>query len=317
VPDDGRVSSSIAEGDPEISVVVTVVEGPHALRECLTALGAQSAGPRTEVLVPYDDSIAWVDELVSEFPWARSIAMGQVETERPKSSPSGQHELFDRRRAKGLARARGRIICILEDRGVPEQGWCAAVAKAHRELPHAAIGGAVECGMDHPIAWAVYFCDFSRYQLPFPAGPREYVTDVNISYKRDPLFRVHDVWKHRYHETTVHWRLVRDGETLYLTPDLVVRQRRHSVSLKSILRERVEWGRLFAYTRAMEIGRAMCLAYAVTVPLLPPLLFVRHARTQISKRVRLWRFVSVSPLVALLLVSWSAGELVGYLTRRP
>ena len=40
---------------------------------------------------------------------------------------------------------------------------------AHREY-YAAIGGAIENGVDRPLNWAVYYSDFGRYQNPFQSG---------------------------------------------------------------------------------------------------------------------------------------------------
>jgi len=302
---------------PRLSVVVTIVDGGEALRECLVALAAQASPPSLEVIVPYDASVASIEELRVQFPEARFVALGEVVTDRPLRSPAGQHELYDRRRAVGLAETRGEIVCIIEDRGVPERDWAAKVSRLHADLPYAVIGGAVECGVDARLNWAVYFCDYGRYQLPLTAGPRAYVTDVNISYKREPLMRLRPLWQERYHETTVHWQLEREGETLYLTPELVVWQRRRGLSVRSLLRERLEWGRLFAYTRAREQSVPSRLAHAALAPLLPILLLLRHTRMQAQKRARLRRFLSVSPQVALFLSAWSLGELLGYLSGRP
>jgi hypothetical protein len=302
---------------PRISVVVTIVDGGEALQECLAALASQEQAPSLEVVVPYDDSVPEVIAMAAEFASFRFLAMGTVRTERPVATPGGQHELYDRRRAVGLAEAGGEIICILEDRGVPEPRWAAKVASLHERLPHAVIGGAVECGIDATLNWAVYFCDYGRYQLPFEAGPREYVTDVNISYKRQALEKTRPLWESRYHETTVHWQLARSGETLFLTPELVVHQRRRGLRVGSILRERVEWGRLFACTRVREVGGARRLAYAALSPVLPVVLLARHTRMQMDKRIRLGRFLRASPFVALFLAAWSFGELMGYVSARP
>ncbi|MEQ1857763.1 MAG: hypothetical protein ABL963_15015, partial [Longimicrobiales bacterium] len=291
--------------------------GAGAVRECLEALGGQQAAPALDVIVPWDDSIPEVGALQKDFPRVRFLAMGPIRTERTLASPGGQHELFDRRRSAGLKVTSGEIVCILEDRGIPDLDWAATVARLHAALPYAVIGGAVECGIDAPLNWAVYFCDYGRYQLPLVAGPREYVTDVNISYKRAALERVRSLWEARYHETTVHWELVRQGETLWLTPDLVVRQRRRGLSVKSILRERIEWARLFAYTRVREASTLARVAYTLLAPLLPVVLFVRHARMQAEKRVHFMRFAAVSPFVALFLAAWSLGESIGYLSGRP
>lgn len=300
-----------------LSVVVTIVDGAAAVEECLEALTTQHDAPSMEIIVPHDDSVEGMDAVVDRFPSVRFLSIGRIDTERPLRSPSGQHELYDRRRAAGLAVADGEVVCIVEDRGVPEAGWAAKIDRAQRDMPHAVIGGAVDCDVTAALNLALFFCDYGRYQRPFDAGPREYVTDVNISYRRDALDSTRELWRDRYHETTVHWELARRGETLWLSPDFVVWQRRRGLRLRSILRERFEWGRLFAYTRAREAGGAKRLAYAVLSPLLPLILFARHTRLQMGKRSKFGGFVRVSPLVALFLVVWSLGETVGYVTGRP
>lgn len=298
-------------------MVLTIVDGHEAVRRCLRALVEQRLAPPLEIVVPYDESVKSIGELAAEFGAVRFLAMGLVETARPVATPAGQHELYDRRRAVGLAATNGELVAILEDRGIPEPDWSAKVDRLHSQLPHAVIGGAVECGVDAPLNWAVYFCDYGRYQLPFPAGPREYVTDVNICYDARVLRETEALWRDRYHETTVHWELIRRGETLFLTPDFVVWQHRKRLRLGEVLRERFEWGRLFAYTRVRESPPVRRLAYAVLSPLLPLILLLRHTRIQAQKRVRFWTYLRVLPLVALLLAAWSAGELAGYVTGRP
>ncbi|HEX7477005.1 MAG TPA: glycosyltransferase [Polyangiales bacterium] len=296
-----------------LSVVVTIVESGEALGECLRALDSQEGAPTLEILVPYDDSVLDLAELQRAHPSALFLAMGRVATEHPLHSPAGQHELFDRRRAAGLARAKGELIAIVEDRGVPRPDWAAKFVKLH-EQPYAVVGGAVECGIDHPLNWAVYFCDFSRYQLPFKGGPADYVTDVNICYKRSALEATKALWQQRYHETQVNWTLREQGQTLFLAPEVVVDQVRRNRNLLTMVSERYHWGRLFAYTRVTHAGPLERLKYLFAAPLLPAVLFARHGRTQLTKKEHLVRFVMVAPLVGALLVPWSVGEMVGYAT---
>jgi len=303
-------------GPVRLSVLVTIVDGGETLRRCLDALTKQEAPPPLEVIVPYDASLPWAPSMANEYPEFRFLDIGQVRPERPISTPAGQHELYDRRRAAGLAAATGRLIGMLEDRGVPDPEWAATVDRVHRRLSYAVVGGAVEPGAHSTLAWAVYFCDFSRYQLPLEPGPREYVTDVNITYKREALERTRELWKDRYHETTVHWALARAGDMLYLTPEFVVRQMRTGLRLGSVLRERYDWGRLFAYTRARESSRSKRIVLAVLSPALPLALFLRLLGTQWRKRTHFGRFLQVAPAVAILLAAWSLGELAGYLTGR-
>jgi hypothetical protein len=300
-----------------LSVVLTVVDGAGAVESCLAALAAQDTVDPIEVIVPWDDSIPAVGQLAPRFPYVKFLGIGRLETQRPLESAAGQHELFDRRRTAGLLLASGDVVSILEDRGRPRTDWARALLSAHARLPHAVIGGAIENGREALLNWAVYFCDFSRYQRPFEAGPRTYVSDVNIGYKRSALTATADLWRDRYHETTVHWALQRRGEVLYLTPEPVVDQFRGSLQLAALLSERFAWGRLFAYTRAREQRVTTRLACAVMAPLLPLLLFVRHLRLQSIKTVRLRTFLRASPLVFALLAAWSLGEALGYLTGTP
>ena len=301
---------------------MTIVQGGPTLEACLEALNHQVDAPPLQVIVPYDDSVD-IEPAKTRFEAAQRtdcrfefVGIGAIETGRPPGHPAGQHELFDRRRAAGLARATGELVAILEDRGVPRPDWAATAQRLHA-LPHAVIGGVVDNGVDNLLHWAVYFCDFSRYAPPVEAGPREYVTDVNVCYKRSAIERTKDLWTDRYHETTVHWALQRDGETLYLSSELVVDQMRGQLSLTDLLVERYHWGRLFAYTRAKEASLPARLSYAAATPLLPGVLLVRHLRSQADKPKNRVRFLKAAPVVAALLTSWCLGEASGYLTGRP
>ena len=200
---------------------------------------------------------------------------------------------------------------------MPESDWAAVFGSLHREHADLVIGGAIENGVDKLANWAVYFCDFGRYQLPFTFGPRDYVSDVNICYKRDALEHTRELWGDRYHETTVHWELQRQGCVLQLSPTPAVYQHRTDLALSRVLRERFHWGRLFAYTRARETSAAGRAIRVPTSVLLPLVLFGRLVAGQLRRRTKLGRFVAASPLICLLLAAWSAGEAMGYLTGRP
>lgn len=270
-----------------------------------------------EVIVPYDVTVPGMTALIPRFPDFRFLPLGAVHTSRPTCTASGQHELFDKRRAAGLAAASGDLVAILEDRGIPRSDWASRAVQLHSEHPYAAIGGAIENGRDRVLNWAVYFCDFARYQLPFDPGPRDYISDVNICYKRRVLMETASLWAERYHETTVHWALLRRGETLYLHPALIVSQMRGDLHLRHLVRERLDWGRLFAYTRAREMTRLRRMMFALLAPFLPVVLLGRIARHQLSKRRTLGKFATTWPLVLVLLTAWSLGESAGYLTAKP
>jgi hypothetical protein len=113
----------------------------------------------------------------------------------------------------------------------------------------------------------------------------------------------------------VHWALLKDGETLLLSSDVVVQHERAPCTLGALLPERFHWGRLFGRTRAMHIGAVKRALYALSAPLIPPTLLLRHARTQ-HRKGHLGRYLLALPYVAVLTVVWVTGEAWGYITGR-
>jgi hypothetical protein len=297
---------------PTLSIIVTIVDGGDALARCLAGLAAQVGAPPFEVLVPWDTSLGDPAAVVARFPGIRIVDAGTLRTARPVTTAAGQHELYDRRRAIGLAAARGDYVAILEDRGVPRPDWARAIVGLHQRTPAAAIGGAIENGRSETLNWAVFFCDFGRYQPPFEAGPRSYVSDVNVCYRRDALELTRDVWQEAYHEPKVHWALIRQGHRLWLSPEPVVDQHRDALKLGKLLAERRDWGRLFAAIRSSEIGTGRRLALAAGSVALPAVLFARALRDAVTKG-RGPVFLRASGSVLVLLLAWSWGEFTGYL----
>ena len=307
---------------PVLSVVLTVVDGGNALRRCLAALLSQQDAPALELVIPIDSTLSshrWMIELRKAHDRApvRWLDLGTLPTTRPPMSASGQHELIDRRRAAGLAAARGELIAIVEDRGVPEPTWAATAVRLHRALPHAVIGGAVENGRPGLLNRAVYYCDFGRYQRPFAAGPREYVTDVNVAYKRAALEQTQPIWRERYHEPLVHWALSEAGQTVFLSPEMAVIQIRDGLTLRRLIRERFAWGRLFGRIRGHRATLTKRVGWLAATPLVPAVLFGRFLRDRLQRRERPASIAAVGPAVALLLSVWVAGEAAGYLAARP
>jgi hypothetical protein len=300
---------------PELSIVVTVVEGGLALERFLTALCSQHDAPSMEVLVPLDESVASLFALQSQFPSVQFLALGEVPTARPITSAGGQHELYDRRRTAALNVTTGAIVAILEDRGVPRPDWAATVVRLHAQ-PWAVIGGAIEPAPSGLLDWALYVCDFSRYALPLAPGPADWVSDVNVSYKRQALESTRHLWLDRFHEPTVHWELHRQGEALFLTPDLIVDHYRTPKPLHASLLERFHWGRLYGYIRAREISAGKRVLLALAAPLVPFVLLLRHAKVHV-RRGHGWRYLAATPALFALLASWAFGEAIGTLTGRP
>lgn len=307
--------SAAPSADPRLSIVLTVVEGGPAVARALDALLAQEAPPPLEIVVPYDDTAAYLDDLAPRYPAVRFLALGHVPTEQPPTSAAGEHELFDRRRAAGLAVTTGELVAILEDRGTPRADWARTAVRLHAALPNGVIGGAIDPLPSRLLEFAIHVCDFTRYTSPFVAGPREWVSDVNVVYKRRVLEQTRELWRERYQEPVVHWSLQKSGEALYLSDALVVLHRRAAVPLSVLAHERFHWGRLFGAIRGRSMSAAQRLVFAASAPLIPFVLLLRHARAQAAKG-RLGRVLAAVPALLFLLVTWTAGEVAGVVTRR-
>ncbi len=297
--------------NPELSVVIAIVSDAQHLRGCLSALAEQQDPPEMEILVPHDGRDPNVEALSAEFPGVRFLQFDDL-----RFSDGTGREHHDELRARGLAAARANIVALLEDHGRAAPDWGRRVVDTH-QAPHAAIGGAIENEVDRTLNWAVYFCDFGRYQNPVQAGPSFYISDANISYKRAALERVKHIWQDSFHETSVNAAILSGGGILWLSPEIVVYQHREKMTLASALRERFVWGRSFAGTRAGELSAGKRILFLVLSPALTVLLLLRKVRDIVQKKRLTGKFIQALPLTALLTGFWSLGEFTGYLTERP
>jgi hypothetical protein len=184
---------------------------------------------------------------------------------------------------------------------------------AHRQSDAAAIGGAIENGVDRPLAWAVYYCDFARYQNPVPEGSSLFASDANAAYKRQALEAIRPLWEKTFREDVVNGALLASGRRLVLCPHAVVYQQRSDLRLGRALCERFVWARSYARTRGSAFPPRKRIVYAIGSAILPVLLFFRTAAAAWQRRRHLRKFAGAAPLVALLLCAWSAGECAGYL----
>ncbi len=299
--------------EPELSVILTVVEGEPAMSRCLEALARQENAPPFEVLIPYDDTVAETAVLAERFPQFRFMPLGAlIPTPRPKDAFE-EHELFDRRRAEGMKAARGRLIAILEDRGAPREDWARAMVEAHAATPAAAIGGGMLNAALSPIGRALFACDCGRYQPPFQEGEVEYASDLNICYTREALDAVRDLWSERYQETRVNWTLRDQGRRLLLSSKPMIIHKRGAAPLSRILGERMHWGRVFAIQRGERWTPTRSLIAAAATVILPFILLLRHTRLMRAKGASVGYILGALPAFAVILPAWSLGEALGYL----
>ena len=319
----------MAEADrPALSVVVAIVSdtmGPpdtRHLEPCLAALMRQRGAPATEIIVPHLPGMAGIAALGEEHP---NVHFVEAELPRTYTGRGGSREHHDELRARGLAVARGSIVALIEDHGIPAPDWSARVfahfsranlLEASLGRPLAAVGGAIENGVDRPLNWAVYFCDFLRYQNPVQKGESAFASDANIAYRRAALESIRPIWQETFCEPSVNEALRSQGEIVALAPDMVLYQHRQELRFGSALRERFVWGRSYAAARCRPAPQQRVF-WAVFSPALPLLLLARMTAMAWKKRRTLASFLKALPLTNMLLISWALGELAGYVTGRP
>lgn len=272
------------------------------LGACLEALARQTEPPQLEILVPHHGNVDGIEELRRRFPGVIFLRIDDLAT----FTGGGGREHHDELRARAVAAAGGEIVALIEDQVRPETHWASRVFQAHRSSA-AGIGGAIGNAVDRPLNWAVCFCEFSRYLDP-PAGPSRSASDVNASYKRSRLETIRSVWEKSFRETAVNDALLVGGQSLALDPGIVVYLDRPGLRLGDVCRERFLRGRSYAARRP---GRAL---YAVLAPMLPVILLGRITAA-VARRPRRWgAFLRAFLFTVLLVLSWSLGEWIGYLT---
>jgi hypothetical protein len=283
---------------PVLSVVVASRLGWPYIDACLASLARQDDGVESEVIVACQ-----VGSEVVQYVSTRYAGVRLIECPGPKS-------VFELR-AAGILAARGDIVALTSDYCIVPAGWYASIVCAHTTHPDPAIGGAVDNGaVGRVVDWAAYFCEYSRFSNPVPEGGVHDLPGSNVSYKRSAL----DEWRPEiepgYRETFLHRRMKAAGCRLWSSPTIVVLYNRR-YRFREFLASRFHYGRWFAGTRRMELGRLRQLSYPALTLLLPPWLVARIARPVLARRRHLGKFAMALPLVACFVAVGTVGELVG------
>lgn len=281
--------------------VVGICSAAH-LERCLAGLAAQQGAPAFDIVVAYDPNLGGMQDLAARWPRVRLV------------SNAGQRTPLELA-SRALAEAQGDLILLTEDHCIPAPDWVATMLAA--QAPgRAVVGGLVEIRPGaSAVDWAFYFVDFFRYASPAGAGPSPTLTVCNVSYRRESLAAIRELWQVYFHETAINDALRERFGSLWLEPRACVSMARH-VTLADALYERYAFGRLFGCTRLGFCRAGRRLYYCVLAPLLPLVLLARMASKATSSGRLLRDFArSIVPLT-LMVLCWSWGEWLGYLTRR-
>ena len=286
----------------DLSVIVIILEGGASLHRCLQELERQGKELKIEIIVPCDESHNNLETFRKEFSCVDFLKVDGKRT-------------YAELRAIGVQSSRGLIVAVTEDQCRPHPEWCKEILQSHQQT-YAAVGGPVEKDIpDAILSWAFFFVDYVRYMNPMPEGPSNHLTDCNVSYKRNALETIRDVWKREFHEPEVHHALQGRKYILWLSPRMIVYQSRH-FHLGEALKDRLNFGRLFGSGRAQSFSMIFRVVYAIAALMLPPLTVGRVAQNVFRKKRCIPEFFWALPIVMLLNCVWAIGEFLGYLTGR-
>lgn len=282
--------------------LVSTEDGSRIL-EALDSLRKQAGDHRYEVLIGDRRNDEVSRTIANDYPEATLI-------------PCPASASLPALRTAALDRAQGRYIIVTEDHCVPSGNWLESMLEAFRAAPAGtvAVGGCVENGVhDSALDWATFFCEYSYFLDPVHEGVGPVLPGMNVAYDRTIFQDIdRDLLTSGFWETTVHPVLLKAGKMLFSTNRIkLFHCKKFSFGL--FARQRYIYSRYYAGLRfgSGQLSKK-AIAFAAT-PILPALLFYRMFK-QIRAKGRLRaELMSALPYLAIFVVIWAWGEMMGYL----
>jgi glycosyl transferase family 2 len=281
-----------------LSVVVPSVNGLDYLARTLRSLEAQRAEVDLEVVVVDRVGEPLRSEARRQFPWVNF-----VEVEPTATIPEMRHRAF--------VQARGRSIAVIEDHILVPSGWAGALLAAQSaETP--VVGGSVDnAATTSWVDWAAFLCEYSHCYPPMASGKVDWLPGNNVVYSKELLDSHREVTASGAWENRLHDAIRQSGVPLVCRPEIIVAHKMH-YSVGEYLSQRYLYARSYAGARVQGASMTKRLTYAAAALALPPLLFYRIVRRVLGKGRYRGELARSLPLLALFVVAWAAGEVVGY-----
>ena len=272
--------------------------GRHTLIEVIAALEVSLRDVRAEViLVDRFPGDATSRAIAERSPWVQILAAN------PQASvPSLMHT--------GALHASAALVALLEDHTVPTPGWASAWLTTFERTPGAMMAGgpiALAPGGTN-ITRAAFSFEYAHFLPPLPHGS---AAGANCAFRRSAwASATNGVDPHRLWDFGVLAALRANSAPLACEAALVHHQK--PLKWSEALRLRWAYSRIFGAGRAAGFGRWSRLGLGLTSLLLPPLLWVRHART-LAAKAGPKALLCTAPITLSLAVAAALGECIGVL----
>lgn len=290
---------SINQKSPKLSVVLASQNALTSVSDCLKTLENQCKEADIQIIVVDNSTDDTAEIIEREFPNVKLIN-------------AAKEKLIPELWGIGIEKSAGEYVALTTTHFVPSENWIAETLLANK-ADYAGIGGAIEneeaAGI---VSWAVYFCRYSPYMLPFEKVEVEDFAADNASYKRRNLELVEEAMSDGFWENFVHQKMRKADMKLLKTPEIVV-YHRDSFTFSGFMSQRFHHGKQFGNTRAAQMPLATRLIYAALSPVIPFLYLYRIIGRVFAKKRNVGKLVLALPVLMLFLLSWSAGEFSGYL----
>ncbi|MGI8495652.1 MAG: glycosyltransferase [Pyrinomonadaceae bacterium] len=284
----------------KLSVVIASQNAVTSAGNCLSEIKKQSREDTALEIIVVDNSTDHTGQIIADnFPDIKII-----KAPKEKLIP----ELWQ----IGIEAGSGDIVALTTIHFVPADNWIKEIIRAHQS-PYSGIGGAIENAPEaNIISWAIYFCRYSRYMLPFDEKTVDDFAADNASYKRDSLNRVKNSSLQGFWEVFVHQAMKKNNLHLALIPTIIV-YHQQSFNFLGFLKQRFSHGRQFGSKRAENISGGKRMALIFLSPLIPFLYIYRITNQVFTKNRNIGKYFLALPVLFVFLISWTLGEFCGYL----
>ena len=284
---------------PKLSIIVASKNGRQTIEDCLLSIEKQKENS-VEIIVVDQSNDGTPQFVENRFPDVRLIKYS-----RPALIP----ELW----SAGIAASSGQIIAITIAQFIPADNWVSSIVES-LQPPYSAVGGAIENSDTASLCdWALYFCRYSNYMLPFVKREVNDMAGDNAAYKREALEPYKDIFKKGFWENLVNAAMVKEGLRILLTPDIVaVHKKSFGVIPFSI--QRFSHGYHYGKDRLLNLMIIKRFVYILISPLIPLVHFIRILQRVLQRNRHKVKLAFSLPILFLFIMCWSVGEFCGYIS---
>ncbi len=287
----------------QVSVIIPSYNSSETIEKCLTSLTQQDNRENFEIIV-VDSSNDQTSTIIKQnFPDIKLYTF----TERKYAGVA---------RNFGISQSIGEIIAFTDSDCFVESNWINQIIEIHQKTEQPLIGGAIDNGNPESyIGWGYYFSSFSRW---LPASQEEQKTDLAtgcLTVKKWLFEKLGGFSEDRFCEDTLFsWKISQGGYLLLFSPRIKVFHI-NIIDVQKFLTVKIKHGITYAQFRmkAQNFSLIKRLIYIISFPLLPLIILAKKAQEIWKAKVYIYQFIITIPVTFLGIISWSYGELLGYL----